>query len=41
MKKLILLSALFAFASCNTSAQKKAETKHYEISKPEAEWKAQ
>ena len=41
MKKLILLSAIFTFVSCNTSAQKKEETKNYEVSKTEAEWKAQ
>ena len=27
--------------SCNTSAQKKKETKQYEVSKTEAEWKAE
>ncbi|MBN4057952.1 peptide-methionine (R)-S-oxide reductase MsrB [Olleya sp. AH-315-K02] len=40
MKKLILFISLTAFFSCNTSAQKK-DIKQYEISKTEAEWKAQ
>ena len=40
MKSLILFVSLTAFFSCNTSAQKK-DIKQYEVSKTEAEWKAQ
>ncbi len=40
MKKIIFLSLFMICISCNTSAQKK-ETKQYEVSKTEAEWKAQ
>ncbi len=50
MKKLILLSVLLTFVSCNTSAQKKETKQHevykpdaklYEVYKSEAEWKSQ
>ena len=40
MKKIILLSVLTLCFSCNSSAQKK-ETKQYEVSKTDAEWKAE
>ena len=41
MKKVILLGLSLIWFSCNTSAQKKKETKQYEVSKTEAEWKAE
>ena len=41
MKKVILLSLFLMCFNCNTSAQKKEETKQYKISKTEAEWKAE
>lgn len=41
MKKVILLGLSLIWFSCNTSAQKKKETKQYEVSKTEAEWKDQ
>ena len=40
MKNIILCLSIITFFNCNTSAQKK-ETKQYEVSKTEAEWKAQ
>ena len=41
MQKMILLSILIACFSCKSMGQKKEETKEYEVTKTEAEWKSQ
>jgi len=41
MQKMILLSILIACFSCKSMGQKKEETKEYEVTKTEAEWRSQ
>ncbi|HMC02416.1 MAG TPA: peptide-methionine (R)-S-oxide reductase MsrB [Flavobacteriaceae bacterium] len=41
MKKFGLICLISLFIGCNGIAQKKEKTKHFKVSKTEAEWKAQ